>query len=88
SSCSRPRRRCWSCNWSGHRKEDCTTKQSDFVPWFARCDGFGHKEDTCPSEATVLVVEPPVSEEDLAVEAQAFAATETATAPYRRRVGV
>ena len=57
-------------------REDCTTKESEFVPRFIRCTGFGHEESSCSSNAAVLVVELPVSKEDLAVEAQTFAVTE------------
>ena len=39
--------------------------------------GFGHEESTCSSDAAVLVIELPISEEDLAVGAQAFVAKET-----------
>ena len=52
------------------------TKESDFVPRCTRCTSFGHEESSCSSDAAVLVVELPVSKEDLAVEAQTFAVTE------------
>ncbi|CAM9396113.1 unnamed protein product, partial [Ascophyllum nodosum] len=58
------------------RKRDCTTRESDFVPRCTRCTGFGHEESSCPSDTAVMVMELAVSEEDLAVEIQAFAATE------------
>ena len=51
-------------------------KESEFVPRCIRCTGFGHEENPCSSNAAVLVVELPVSKEDLAVEAQTFAVTE------------
>ena len=60
----------------GHRREDCTTKESEFVPRCITCTGFGHDDKPCSSNAAVLVVELPVSKEDLAVEAQTFAVTE------------
>ena len=74
---SRPHGRCWRCNRRGHIREECTTKESDFLAKCARCSGFGHEESTCPSDAVVPAIELPMSEEDLAVEAQAFVAKET-----------
>ena len=71
-----PSGRCFRCRQRGHRKRDCTTRESDFVPRCTRCTGFGHEESSCPSDMAVMVMELPVSEEDLAVESQAFAATE------------
>ena len=71
-----PSGRCFRCRQRGHRKRDCTTRESDFVPRYTRCTGFGHEESSCPSDMAVMVMELPVSEEDLAVESQAFAATE------------
>ena len=71
-----PSGRCFRCRQRGHRKRDCTTRESDFVPRCTRCTGFGYEESSCPSDMAVMVMELPVSEEDLAVESQAFAATE------------
>ena len=71
-----PSGRCFRCRQRGHRKRDCTTRESDFVPRCTRCTGFGHEESSCPSDMAVMVMKLPVSEEDLAVESQAFAATE------------
>ena len=71
-----PSGRCFRCRQRGHRKRDCTTRESDFVPRCTRCTGFGHEESSCPSDMAVMVMELPVPEEDLAVESQAFAATE------------
>ena len=71
-----PSGRCFRCRQRGHRKRVCTTRESDFVPRCTRCTGFGHEESSCPSDMAVMVMELPVSEEDLAVESQAFAATE------------
>ena len=51
-------------------------KEGDFVPRCTRCTGFGHEESSCSSNAAVLVVELPVSKEDLTVEAQTFVVTE------------
>ena len=67
---------CFRCRQRGHRRQDCTTRESDFVPRCNRCTGYGHEESSCSSDAAVLVVELPVPEEDLAVEAQAFAVSE------------
>ena len=71
-----PSGRCFRCRQRSHRKHDCTTRESDFVPRCTRCTGFGREESSCPSDMAVMVMELPVSEEDLAVESQAFAATE------------
>ena len=71
-----PSGRCFRCRQRGHRKRDCTTRESDFVPRCTRYTGFGHEESSCPSATAVMAMELPVSEEDLAVEIQAFAATE------------
>ena len=71
-----PSGRCFRCRQRGHRKRDCTTRESDFVPRCTRCTGFVHEESSCPSDTAVMVMELAVSEEDLAVEIQAFAATE------------
>ena len=68
--------RCFRCRQRGHRKKDCTTRESDFVPRCTRCTGFGHEEGSCPSDTAVMAMELPVSEEDPALEIQAFAATE------------
>ena len=71
-----PSGRCFCCRQRGHRKRDCTTRESDFVPRCTRCTGFGHEESSCPSDTAVMAMELPVSEEDLTVEIQPFAATE------------
>ena len=71
-----PSGRCFRCRKRGHRKQDCTIRESDFVPRCTRCTGFGHEESSCPSDTAVMAMELPVSEEDPAVEIQAFAATE------------
>ena len=71
-----PSGRCFRCRQRGHRRQDCTTRESDFVPRCNRCTGYGNEESSCSSDAAILVVELPVPEEDLAVEAQAFAVSE------------
>ena len=71
-----PSGRCFRCRQRGHRRQDCTTRESDFVPRCNRCTGYGHEESSCSSDAAVLVVELPVPEKDLAVETQAFAVSE------------
>ena len=58
-SCNTPPGRCWCCRRRGHRKEECTTKESDYVPRCARCSGFGREKSACPSDATILVMELP-----------------------------
>ena len=68
--------RCFRCRQRGHRKQDCTTRESNFVPRCTKCTGFGHEESSCPSDTAVMAMELPVSEEDPALEIQAFAATE------------
>ena len=52
-----PPDRCFRCRERGHGREDCSTKESDFVPRCTRCTGFGHEESFCSSDAAVLVVE-------------------------------
>ena len=74
---SRPLGRCWRCNTRGHIREECATKENDFLAKCARCSGFGHMESTCSSDAAVLAMELPMLEENLTVEAQAFVAKET-----------
>ena len=74
---SRPPGRCWRCNKRGYIREECTTKESESIAECARYPGFGHKESICSLDVAVLVVELSMSEEDLAVEAQAFVAKET-----------
>ena len=64
-----PPNRCFRCGRRSHRREDCTTKESEFIPRCIRCTDFGHEESSCSSNAAVLVVELPASKEDLAVEA-------------------
>ena len=49
-------------------REKCTTKEREFLAKCARCSGFDHEESTCSSDAAVLAIELPMSEEDLAVE--------------------
>ena len=60
--------RCWRCNRRGHIREEYTTKEKDVLAKCARCSCFGHERSTCSSDAAVLVIELPMSEEDLAVE--------------------
>ena len=52
-------------------------KESDYIAEYARCSGFGHKESTCSSDTVVLPMELAISEDNLAVEAQAFVPKET-----------
>ena len=74
---SSPPGRCWRCRRRGHIREECTTKESDFIAKCAKCSGFGHEKSTCSPEAAVLTMELPMSEEDFAVEAQALVAKKT-----------
>ena len=73
---SSPPGRCRRCNKRGYIREECTTKESDFIAKYARCLGFGHEESTCSSDTVVLAVVLEMLKEDLAVEAQAFVAKE------------
>ena len=74
---SRPPGRCWRCKRRGHIWKECTTRESDFIAECARCSVFVHEESTCSSDAAVLPMELPMSEEDLAVETQGFVVEET-----------
>ena len=56
-----PSGRCFRCRQRGHRKQDCATRESDFVPRCTRCTGFGHEESSCPSDTAVMAMELPVS---------------------------
>ena len=38
-------KRCFRCNWPGHRMKDCTTPVEKFLHRCGICEGFGHKED-------------------------------------------
>ena len=67
----------WRCSRKSHIREECTTKESDFITECARCSGFGHEESTCSSETAVLAMELLMSEEVLAANAQVFVAKET-----------
>ena len=70
----------WRCRRRGHRREECTTKESNFVPRCARCSGFGHEESTCPSDASILVMELP---DDDSEEQTVFAANATGKCSLR-----
>ncbi|CAB1113467.1 unnamed protein product [Ectocarpus sp. CCAP 1310/34] len=66
--------RCFRCGHRGHQAIGCTTNEKDFVPWCARCEGWGHTKEKCATEEAVLaqVVE---HESDVdSVEDQAFCA--------------
>ena len=80
-SCNTPPGRCWRCRQRGHRREKCTTKESDFVPRWPRCSGFGHKESACPPDATILVMELP---DDDSQEEKVFAANATGKCSLRK----
>ena len=58
-SCNTPPGRCWRHRQRGHRREEYTMKESDFVPRYARCSGVDHEESACPSDAIILVMELP-----------------------------
>ena len=44
----------------GHIREECITKESDFLAKCARCLGFDHEESICSSDVAVLAMELPV----------------------------
>ena len=73
-SCNTPPGSCWRCRRRSHRREECTTKESDFVPRCARCSDVDHKESACPSDATIRVMELP---DDDSEEEKVFGATAT-----------
>ena len=81
-SCNTPPGRCWRCRRRGHRREECTTKESDFVPRCVRCSTFGQEEKACPSDATILVMELP--DDDSQAE-KMFAANATSKCSLRIR---
>ena len=56
--------------------EECTTKKNDFIAECARCSFFGRDKSICSSDVVVLVMELPMPEKDLAVEARAFVTKE------------
>ena len=79
-SCNTPPGPCWRCRQRDHRREEYTTKESDFVPRCARCSSFGHEERACPSDATMLVMELPDDESE---EEKVFAANATGMCSLR-----
>ena len=79
-SSNTPPGRCWRCRRRHHSREECTTKESDFVPRCARCSGFGHEESACASDVTILVMELPG---DNSNEENAFAENPTGMCSLR-----
>ena len=79
-SCNTPPGRFWRCRRRDHKREECTTKKSDFVPRCARCSGFGHEESACPSDATILVIDLPDNDPE---EEHVFAANTTGKCSLR-----
>ena len=78
--CNTPPGHCWRCRRRDHKREESTTKESDFVPRCARCSGFGHDESACLSDATILVMELP---DDDSEEEHVFAANTTGKCSLR-----
>ena len=78
--CNTPPGHCWRCRRRGHKREESTTKENDFVPRCARCSGFGHDESACLSDATMLVMELP---DDDSEEEHVFAANTTGKCSLR-----
>ncbi|CAB1103183.1 unnamed protein product [Ectocarpus sp. CCAP 1310/34] len=46
--------RCFRCGHRGHQTIGCTNNEKDFVPWCARCKGWGHTKEKCATEEAVL----------------------------------
>ncbi|CAB1103275.1 unnamed protein product [Ectocarpus sp. CCAP 1310/34] len=46
--------RCFRCGHRGHQAIGCTINEKDFVPWCARCEGWGHTKEKCATEEAVL----------------------------------
>ncbi|CAB1099797.1 unnamed protein product [Ectocarpus sp. CCAP 1310/34] len=46
--------RCCRCGHRGHQAIGCITNEKDFVPWCARCEGWGHTKEKCATEEAVL----------------------------------
>lgn len=46
--------RCFTCGHKGHIRYYCTTKESDYLPKYEHCGGYGHTKDKCPTEEAVL----------------------------------
>lgn len=41
--------RCFHCGYRGHMKQDCTTKQEDWLERCDTCSGWGHNAKQCPT---------------------------------------
>ncbi|CAB1111336.1 unnamed protein product [Ectocarpus sp. CCAP 1310/34] len=66
--------RCFRCGHRGHQAIGCTTNEKDFVPWCARCEGWGHTKGKCATEEAVLAQAVEHESDVDSVEDQAFCA--------------
>ncbi|CAB1100542.1 unnamed protein product [Ectocarpus sp. CCAP 1310/34] len=66
--------RCFRCGHRGHQAIGCTTNEKDFVPWCARCEGWGHTKEKSATEDAVLAQVVEHESDGDSVEDQAFCA--------------
>ena len=62
------------CGHFGHYQDDCTTKESDYVPRCEKCTGWGHKKEKCATAETVLAQVMSYESDGDSVTDQAFCA--------------
>eukprot|EP00903_Cladosiphon_okamuranus_P015459 g14275.t1 len=77
--------RCFTCGHFGHTMNYCTTKKADYLPQCEICSGWGHSNDKCPTEETILaqIVHTSADTDVDSLENQAFCAV-TATGSWAR----